>query len=101
MHLKPFCIGFFNSGLLIASKYPILTTEFHIFPELSGPYQSLASKGFLIAAILINGRLVIVINSHLDAMFSDDDAAKQLKTCKRRVDQIIYIRKILDQFLRG
>lgn len=70
---------FFDSGLVIASRYPIIAEEFKIYPSGS-PHDALSSKGILVAALLRpdNG-IVIVGSSHLDA--GDDDSFKieQLK----------------------
>ena len=65
---------FFDSGLVIASRYPIMEEEFRIYPSGS-PHDALSSKGILVAALRRpdNG-IVIVGSSHLDA--GDDDSFK-------------------------
>jgi len=65
---------FFDSGLVIASRYPIIEERFKIYPSGS-PHDALSSKGILVAALRRpdNG-IIIVGSSHLDA--GDDDSFK-------------------------
>ena len=70
---------FFDSGLVIASRFPIIAEKFRIYPSGS-PHDALSSKGILVAALRRpSGGIVIVGSSHLDA--GDDDSFKidQLK----------------------
>jgi hypothetical protein len=66
---------FFDSGLVIASRFPILEEEFKIYPSGS-PHDALSSKGILVAALRrpSDNGIVIVGSSHLDA--GDDDSFK-------------------------
>ncbi|XP_028985866.1 sphingomyelin phosphodiesterase 5 isoform X1 [Betta splendens] len=43
---------FFNSGLFVASRFPILEAQYHCFPNSSGE-DALAAKGLLSAKVLI------------------------------------------------
>ena len=57
-----------DSGLMIASRHPILDQAFFAFGKGSDAVEALANKGALAAAILtFSGKLVIVCNTHLDA----------------------------------
>jgi hypothetical protein len=71
---------FFDSGLVIASRYPIIEETFKIYPSGS-PHDALSSKGILVAAVQRpdDKGIIIVGSSHLDA--GDDDSFKisQLK----------------------
>ena len=65
---------FFDSGLLIASRFPIIEQAFTIYPSGS-PHDALSSKGVLLAALRKpDNTIVIVASSHLDA--GDDDSFK-------------------------
>lgn len=66
---------FFDSGLVIASRYPIIDETFKIYPSGS-PHDALSSKGILVAAIQRpdDKGIIIVGSSHLDA--GDDDSFK-------------------------
>jgi endonuclease/exonuclease/phosphatase family metal-dependent hydrolase len=70
---------FFDSGLMIASRFPILDEKFLIYPSGS-PHDALSSKGALVAALERPDKtIMIVCSSHLDA--GDDNRVKleQLK----------------------
>ena len=71
---------FFDSGLVIASRYPIIEEMFRIYPSGS-PHDALSSKGILVAAIQRpqDGGIVIVGSSHLDAGDDDSFKIRQLK----------------------
>ena len=66
---------FFDSGLVIASRYPIIEETFKIYPSGS-PHDALSSKGVLVAAVQRpeDKAIIIVGSSHLDA--GDDDSFK-------------------------
>lgn len=71
---------FFDSGLLIASRFPIIEEKFAIFPSGS-PHDALSSKGALVVALRRpdSGGIVIVCSSHLDAGEDSDFKIKQLR----------------------
>jgi hypothetical protein len=69
---------FFDSGLVIASRYPIIEESFRIYPSGS-PHDALSSKGILVAAIERDGGIIIVGSSHLDAGPDDSFKIRQLK----------------------
>jgi hypothetical protein len=66
---------FFDSGLVIASRFPIIEETFKIYPSGS-PHDALSSKGILVAALQRpdDNAIIIVGSSHLDA--GDDDSFK-------------------------
>lgn len=69
---------FFDSGLLIASRYPIIEQDFKIYPSGS-PHDALSSKGILVAAVRRPEGILIVGSSHLDAGSDDEIKIRQLK----------------------
>lgn len=71
---------FFDSGLVIASRYPIIEEKFRIYPSGS-PHDALSSKGVLVAALERpdDKALIIVASSHLDAGDDDSFKIKQLE----------------------
>ena len=69
-----FSTKLFDSGLIIASRFPIIAQEFHMFPQGSAE-DKLASKGVLIVGLrLEEGGIVIAACAHMDA--GNDDAIK-------------------------
>jgi hypothetical protein len=66
-----FCSRFFDSGLLIASRFPIIHQDFHL--HVAGDFvDSLSSKGVLVAALNVtepgaSKTILVVASSHLDA----------------------------------
>ena len=71
---------FFDSGLLIASRYPIIEERFEMFPAGS-PHDALSSKGALVAAVRRpeDGKIIIVCSSHLDAGEDNKVKLEQLR----------------------
>ena len=71
---------FFDSGLVIASRFPILEEVFKIYPSGS-PHDALSSKGILVAALQRpeDKGIIIVGSSHLDAGENDEFKLDQLK----------------------
>ena len=70
---------FFDSGLMIASRFPIVAQEFKIYPSGS-PHDALSSKGVLVAALRRpDGSVVIAASSHLDAGSDDQVKLAQLR----------------------
>ena len=69
-----------DSGLVILSKYPILDYKCISF-EHGGVYSDqLADKGFQHAKILINGRIIHVINTHVQSDYAIyDNLASNVK----------------------
>jgi endonuclease/exonuclease/phosphatase family metal-dependent hydrolase len=60
-----------DSGLIILSKYPIVSTEFHPFSWYRGvASDSLAEKGWLSAIIRLPQGKINVICTHLQASYS-------------------------------
>ena len=68
-----------DSGLIIASRHPIVDQDFFAFGGGSDAVEQLANKGALITAIrLPSDKLVIVCNTHLDAGESSNARFDQL-----------------------
>tara|TARA_B110000971_G_scaffold212980_1_gene243171 strand:+ start:347 stop:1078 length:732 start_codon:yes stop_codon:yes gene_type:complete len=55
-----------DSGLLIASKYPITKKKAHIFKHSYGE-DKLSHKGVLVVDIVINNKKYSILNTHLNA----------------------------------
>jgi hypothetical protein len=69
---------FFDSGLVIASRFPIVAEDFAIYPSGS-PHDAMSSKGVLVAALRRpDDTLLIVASSHLDAGHDDSFKLSQL-----------------------
>jgi endonuclease/exonuclease/phosphatase family metal-dependent hydrolase len=64
----------FNSGLMIASKYPVLETEFHCLQHNLGP-ERLSPKGMLRTRIKTPIGPIDVYNVHTQALLGKDRAA--------------------------
>ena len=76
---------FFDSGLVIASRFPILMEDFLIYPSGS-PHDALSSKGILVTALYKPGSgIIIVASSHLDAGDDDDLKLRQLEIALKRI----------------
>ncbi|TDH73807.1 hypothetical protein CCR75_009590 [Bremia lactucae] len=56
-----------NGGVVVASKYPILSVRVKLFEGASAGADKLADKGVLYCKILKNGLLVHVLSTHLQA----------------------------------
>jgi endonuclease/exonuclease/phosphatase family metal-dependent hydrolase len=57
-----------NSGLAIASKYPLSNVEHKVFSTMKGSESWLAEKGILMADLTLpNGKVVSLLNTHLDS----------------------------------
>ena len=57
-----------DSGLLILSRFPIIETEFYPFPY-GVVSDALSYKGVLYSKININGRILHLFNTHLQASY--------------------------------
>lgn len=60
-------IRFFDSGLMIASKYPVIMEDFLRFDTELYDEDNLASKGVLATAVEISESIVITATSHLSS----------------------------------
>ncbi|GLD97853.1 hypothetical protein PINS_up006550 [Pythium insidiosum] len=56
-----------NGGVVLASRYPILSVRVQLFKELSAGSDKFADKGVLYCQIVKNGLLVHVFATHLQA----------------------------------
>lgn len=56
-----------NGGVVLASKYPILTVRIKLFREVSAGSDRFADKGVLYCKILKDGLLVHIFSTHLQA----------------------------------
>ena len=87
------CFRFCNSGLLFASKYPILDAEFHKYGAHEGS-DSMACKGVLLVKLRIgkleDGTDVVgfVVQTHIQARVSDNSGEFQLAQLDRAVEDI-------------
>ncbi|XP_031432337.1 sphingomyelin phosphodiesterase 5 [Clupea harengus] len=86
---------FFNSGLFVASRLPLLEAQYHCFPNARGE-DALAAKGLLCVKVLINlqdqgnQRMVGYFNcTHLHAPEGDGDV---------RVEQLNLVSRWIDEF---
>ena len=57
---------FYNGGVIIVSKHPIINTNFHIFKNSSGS-DSLSNKGIVYSRILVELEYVNIFTTHLQA----------------------------------
>ncbi|AMO57829.1 hypothetical protein GZ77_12925 [Endozoicomonas montiporae] len=79
-----------NSGLAVASKFPVLDASFRPFKDLAGEDQ-LANKGLLRLVLdLGEGKTAIVYNTHLQAKEGD-------KYHKIRTSELAQIRQWMEQ----
>jgi hypothetical protein len=61
-----------NSGLFLASKYPLSNLAFYEFPPLKAGADRFANKGLLLATAKINGKNIVIGNTHLNGGGNDD-----------------------------
>ena len=61
-----------DSGLSILSNYPVVRTKHEHFRLRAGLQDVVASKGILLTSISINGHIVDVYNTHMQASDGDD-----------------------------
>lgn len=72
-----------NSGLMIASRFPIYFSEMSRFRESSG-IQQLVPRGFMSAAISLPcGKSLLVVNTHMHAPTEDTPWFNSPQTCER------------------
>ncbi len=86
-----------DSGLLIASKYPIFKKKAHIFKHSYGE-DKLSSKGVLVVDIIINNKRYSILNTHLNA---DPIFGFKKKANNVREKQINQLRSIIRQKKRN
>ena len=86
-----------DSGLLIASKYPIIKKKAHIYKHSYGE-DRLSHKGVLVIDVLINNRRYSIINTHLNA---DPIFGFKKKANNVREKQINQLRSIIRQKKRS
>lgn len=79
----------YDSGVLVASRYPIVKTDHHIYPDCTGT-DCFADKGVIYAEILKNGKAYHVTSTHTASF--DTDAARDL-----RQQQFKQIRALVDK----
>lgn len=91
----PSTFKFFNSGLFVASRLPLLDAQYHCFPNACGE-DALAAKGLLCVKVLINSqeqgnqRTVGYLNcTHLHAPEAD---------CQVRFDQLSMVLDWIEKF---
>ena len=82
-----------DSGLLIASKYPILKKKVHIFKHSYGE-DKLSNKGVLVIDVIINNKRYSILNTHLNA---DPIFGFKQKATNVRGKQINQLRSIIRQ----
>jgi endonuclease/exonuclease/phosphatase family metal-dependent hydrolase len=81
-----------DSGLYIASKYPIKNQIFIKFNN-SAEYDKMANKGFISIEIEINGNIFLIINTHLQSQYSLTTHLTQLKQIKQINNYILKYKK--------
>lgn len=69
-NISPNMMGL-NSGLMVASKYPIKETDFHPFDNIIGP-EKLSSRGVFRFRIEREGCKIDVYTTHLQALVSQE-----------------------------
>jgi endonuclease/exonuclease/phosphatase family metal-dependent hydrolase len=85
-----------DGGLLVLSRFPIVTSEFHTHPYgiLS---DSLAQKGWLYSKIQIRDTALHLFSTHTQASYFGSD---QIASVITRGDQFLEGQKFIDQCLR-
>lgn len=63
---------FFDSGLMILSKYPIENTDFLLYKNGAG-WDWFASKGVIHFTLTVNDKRLVFLTTHLQAGYSDCD----------------------------
>ncbi|WP_105168874.1 sphingomyelin phosphodiesterase [Pseudoalteromonas sp. T1lg23B] len=82
---SPFVI---RGGVVILSKYPIITQKAHVFNHsLSGSWDYLANKGFAYVAIAKDGQRYHLVGTHLQATH-DGDTEQEHRVRMAQLDEI-------------
>ena len=68
---------FKNGGVMIASKWPIVETKFHVYESSKGA-DGLVAKGVVYSKIKKRGKIFHVFGTHLQAW--DEPSAKKIRT---------------------
>jgi len=77
-----------NSGLALASRFPIEAYDFRMFTEASG-YDKLAAKGVLVALIRLPASFAVISITHQQAGISASIANSQLGTGKSLMENFV------------
>ncbi|CAD8125965.1 unnamed protein product [Paramecium sonneborni] len=87
-----------DGGLITLSRYPILYHDFKEFPYgiLS---DNLSNKGVLYTKILVNGQILHIFNTHLQASYVGKESNVRA-TVSTRIDQMYCIKKFVNQVLQ-
>ena len=96
-------IHLINSGLLNLSRYKIIKTEFRGFHNYAG-VDSLALKGVLYSKINIQGEILHLFNTHLQASYGDcwaepGQVYKEKYNVQARLNQMIELRNFISETL--
>ncbi|CAK84271.1 unnamed protein product (macronuclear) [Paramecium tetraurelia] len=86
-----------DGGLVTLSRYPILSHEFKEFPYgiLS---DNLSNKGVLYTKILVNGQMLHLFNTHLQASYVGKESNVRA-TVSTRIDQLYCFKKFVHSTL--
>lgn len=87
-----------ESGLVILSRFPIVHSEFHEYPQ-GVQSDSVAKKGVLFARILVHERFLNVFTTHTQASYFDGDFAKDGPAFCRRLLQLQSLKRFIDKTL--
>lgn len=91
---QPACRGiFYESGLMIISKLPILNAETIHYNQASGS-DVMANKGFLVADIDFNGQIITVVNTHLQS-------GNDMVSLEKRINQFEQLKNAIKQKKNG
>lgn len=88
-HYKPSNSMFYlSSGLMILSKYNIISKGFEAYNNYSGE-DSFSEKGILFITIEINNTVYTIINTHLNANAIFSLYRRCIKTREKQMDQLL------------
>lgn len=91
---QPACRGiFYESGLMIISKLPILNAETIQYNQASGS-DVMTNKGFLVADIDFNGQIITVVNTHLQS-------GNDMVSLEKRINQFEQLKNAIKQKKNG
>ncbi len=76
------CLSGFNSGAMIASKYPIHRFDFERFQHMQGP-ERLSPRGIVRFRLKTSEKPVLIYSVHTQALLGEDRAKARLEQLKR------------------
>lgn len=83
---KRHCFSFVDSGLSTLSKFPVIFEAKEIYHSYAGFSDSLASKGILLTRLLIDGLILDLYTTHMQAGYTDSENRARREQAKQVIE---------------